>query len=120
MKIFATIALLAALGVAGGCASSSGHSGTTQITLSGDIGAFVSGFYLQGEKRTDVSVTVPWSADVAGLSSIELRKANVNQTVIVELHYESAFARAGIGRTLRKGTSGIRAAVSNGFKVSTF
>ncbi len=122
MKTFALLALaLAAFEV--GCATASrpsSHAGTTHIAVSGASGVVFTGFYVQGGRRLPLSNAVPWSLDVPRLSSLEIRKANPTEAVVVDLRYESESPRARITRPLAAGVTGLRVEVRDGLVATTF
>ena len=106
-----------------GCATAprqSGHGGVTRIAVTGANGALLTAFYVQDNRRTASTNAVPWSLEVPGLSSFELRKLNPAEEVEVDVGYESDTTRSEIKKPLPSGVVGIRVEVRNGLTATTF
>ena len=118
-----TLLMLGLTGVLIGCSTptrQSSHAGTTRIAVSGTSGAVLTGFYLQDGRRIAISNAVPWSLDVARLSSLELRKAQPSEAVVVDLRYEGESPHAQITKPLASGVVGMRVKVRDGLITTTF
>ena len=106
-----------------GCATAprqSSHGGVTRIAVTGANGALLTAFYVQDNRRTATTNSVPWSLEVPGLSSFELRKLNPAEEVEVDVGYESDTTRSEIKKPLPSGVVGIRVEVRNGLTATTF
>lgn len=122
MKTSTVIALAMAV-VFVGCATAprqSSHAGVTRIAVTGTDGALLTAFYVQDNRRTASTNTVPWSVEVPGLSSLELRKINLTEDVEVDVAYESDTVHSEIKKPLPPGVVGIRVEVRNGLIATTF
>ena len=79
---FLQLLSLSSLVLVAGC-SSLGHGGTTHIGVTGTAGAIMTGFYVQDGHTIAVSNAVPWNIDIPRLSSLELRKLNSSEAVML-------------------------------------
>jgi hypothetical protein len=106
-----------------GCATAprqSSHGGVTRIAVTGTDGALLTAFYVQDNRRTASTNTVPWSLEVPGLSSLDLRKINPADEVVVDVGYESDTTRSQIKKPLPPGVVGIRVEVRNGLTATPY
>jgi hypothetical protein len=59
---------------------------STTVRLSGTPGAAFTGEYVQEGKRVSVSGVVPWSLTESNISRLEIRKARMEDTLVLEAH----------------------------------
>jgi hypothetical protein len=66
----------------------SGHSTTTAYSttmkLSGTLGAAFTGEYVRDGKRISISGVVPWSLTESNISRLEIRKARIEDTLVLD------------------------------------
>jgi hypothetical protein len=89
------------------------------ISLSGDNGAPFTGFYMHDGQRIELSGTIPWTFAMEGVSHLEVRKTNPNDSASVEVHYKSHKSDFSNTMALGPGIVGARVDVRSGFAVTT-
>ncbi len=88
---------------------------TTTIDLSGTAGASFSGEYLRDGKRVEFSGVLPWSVTESNVSRLEIRKAKIQDTLVLN-------ARGGgsmVSANATPGTKGLRVKLEGGWNVET-
>ena len=87
------------------------------MRLSGTRGAAVEGSYMQDGMREPIEAAVPWNLAGSKISSITLRKVNPEDTVVVDLRYESAGAQVTMQETMDPAVRELSITVDDGFRV---
>ena len=116
VKTFSLLALFAA-SVGAGCSSWKVPS-TTRVFLSGTPGAVVTGYYVRDGQTIAISNTVPWSIQVQGLSSLELRTSDPNANVSMDVRYDYLTTHTRTTKALNS-LNGTRVTVHDGLSIST-
>jgi hypothetical protein len=92
----------------------SAYQGTTQMVLSGTTGVVFTGHYVQDGRRIALSNALPWEFEGERVSSLEIRKLNPDETLVVELRYDSDSAHATMKKSLGPDALGMRVQVRHG------
>lgn len=106
----------------GGCTttdrSDSWRQGTTTVKVTGAPGTRITGFYLRDEQRQEFSGTLPFTLTQTGLSKLEIRKVDPNESITADVWYESPGRQLSAADALAgPGLPGIRIEFRHGFWV---
>jgi hypothetical protein len=99
--------------------SPSAHQGTTYVTLSGTDGGGIAGYHVRDGKRVTFSKAVPIRFEYRNISEFEFRKLHAEDSLVVDLRYDSQEAKARLSKVLEPGVVGLRGRVENGLIAQT-
>lgn len=88
---------------------------TTTMDFSGTVGASFNGEYLRDGKRVAFSGVLPWSVTESNLSRLEIRKAKMEDTLVLNARGGGAV----ISANASPGVRGLRVMMSGGWSVET-
>jgi hypothetical protein len=88
------------------------------ISVNGDSGAALTGFYIRDGQRTDLSGNIPWTFALDGVSQLEIRKLNPESTADAEVHFQSHQADFSNTLAVGPGIKGVRVNVNSGFALT--
>ena len=108
--------------VLAGCATHSGNSawreGTTTITVTGTEGSSITGYYVQDGHRRPINGTLPYTLKEIGLSTIEIRKAQLEEAFTFHAEYDSPVRKFSAANLVAgPGVKGVRMELRNGYSV---
>ena len=91
---------------------------TTTINATSPMASRITGFYVQNGQRHEIASDLPFTLTQTGLSEVEIRKVNLNDTVTLETRCEHperklSFANMAAG----PGVPGVRVELRKGFSV---
>ena len=88
---------------------------STTVALSGTPGAGFSGEYVRDGERVPISGSLPWSLTETNISQFEIRKANADDTLVLDARGGVSFLSVPIGA----GALGARVKTEGGWSFET-